>query len=169
MLPFLVSVFCCSVAGIGQALEPAAWPEFSPAQAGFSVRFPGTPTEQFDASSSATNYQFLDGERSFFVSVVYLDRRRRDMGPRKLLDKTKEGLLGLLPDSRLVKTEEKTIDGFPAISCFIEAQAAGGPEFKLKTSAIVASTRLFIVGYSSRKEAFVESDADKFIATFKLK
>jgi hypothetical protein len=35
--------------------------------------------------------------------------------------------------------------------------------------AIVANTRLFNVGYTSRKEVFVESDADKFIATFQLK
>jgi hypothetical protein len=169
-LPFLV-VVCCGllVGGVVDAVEPAAWPEFSPAQAGFSVRFPGTPTEQFDASGGVTNYQFLDGEKSFVVSVGYLDRGRREMGSRKLLEQTKDAFLGLLPGSRLVKAEEKTIGGFPAISWIIEAQAAGRPEFKLKMLAIVANTRLFNIGYTARKDVFVESDADKFIATFQLK
>jgi len=167
-LPFLIIVCCGLVGGVVEPLEPTAWPEFSPAQAGFSVRFPGTPTEQFDPSSNVTNYQFLDGENSFVVSVGYLDRGLREMAPRKLLDSTKSKFLEL-PGARIVKAEEKSMSGFPALSCVIEAQAPGRPAFKLKMLAVVANARLFNVSYISPKEIFVESDVDKFIATFKLK
>src|ERR1700720_4648510 len=83
----------------GAAVEPSTWPEFSPPRAGFSIRLPATPTEQVDSSTGATNYQVLDGEKSFVVSVAYLTREMREVPARKILEKTTSGFLQLLPGS----------------------------------------------------------------------
>jgi hypothetical protein len=93
----------------------------------------------------------------------------REVPARKILEKTTSGFLQLLPGSRLVRSETKNVGGFPASVCVIQSQAPGRPEFTLKMMAVVANTRLFNVGYISPKDAFVEPDVDKYIATFKLK
>ena len=130
---------------------------------------PGVPTHSFNAETGTDTFQLREGDQLYVVSVVYLTRELREMPSQKLLDQTKAGFLRLLPNSKLVKSEAVKIQGVSGITCLIESQAPGRPEFRLKTSAVIASERLFSFGFATRKDLFVEADVDKYLATFRLK
>jgi len=159
----------CGLPSLAPGEDPSSWSEFAPPQAGFSIRMPGTPTHQFDAGASIDNYQVRLGDKVYVASVAYLPREIREIAPERLLEQTKAGFLQLLPSSRLIQSSTFKIEGFPGITCLIESQAPGRPTFKTKTSAVLANGRMFSFGVTSRADLFVESEADKYLSTFRLK
>jgi len=157
-----------AVASVASADDPSTWKEFSPAHGRFAIRMPGTPTESV-AERGVHNFQLTDGDRSYVASFVDLPPELRSMTTNQILEQTREGFVRILPGSRLVSSVSAQIGGFPGITCVVEAQAPGRPAFRLKMSAVVAKARLYSFGFIARKEVFVESEVDKYLATFSLR
>ena len=148
--------------------DPASWPEFAPPGGRFAIRMPGEPSEQFDSQSGVHNFQVVQGEKSWVAGFVILAPELRRQ-PESLLDQIQAGFLRLFPESKLVSSTRTKIGGFPGITCVIEAKASGRPEFKLSMNAVATEDRIITFGFISRKDEFVESDAAKYIASFRLK
>ena len=129
---------------------------------------PGTPTHTFASETGTDTFQLREGDQIYVASVVYLTRELREMPAQKLLDQTKAGFLQLLPSSRLISSRLVKIEGFPGVTCVIQSQAQGRPEFTLKTTVVIAKGRLYSFGFSCRRDAFVEAEVDKYLATFRL-
>ncbi len=168
-LCFQTAILLLIAASIATGGEPATWPEFSPPQAGFSVRMPGTPTHEFDAAASTDTFQVREGDQVWSASVVYLPREVREMPPQRILDQTKASFLRLFPNSRLVSSEPVKLGGFPGFKCVIQSHAQGRPEFIFKASVVVANGRMFSVGFAGRKDAFNEVEVEKYLGTFQLR
>ncbi len=151
------------------AEDPSAWPEFTSSKAGFSIRLPTAPTEQVDPSTGATSFQVSDKKGIFVISVQHLPQEFLAMPPQEILGVICSGFPRYLSGSRLVKSENISFGGFPATICVFEAQKTGHFDTKLKMMAVLASPRVFNVGFMSRTDVFVESEVDKYLATLKIK
>lgn len=151
------------------AKEPSAWPEFSPPKRGFSVRLPSAPIEHVDPSTGAITLQAGNEKASYMVAAGTLPQEALSATPQQILDHYKSEFLQTVSGSRLVSSENREIGGFPAMICVFEANHPDRFEAKAKVMFVLASPRIYSVGFISRKELFVEAEVDKYLATFIIK
>jgi hypothetical protein len=129
---------------------------------------PGTPTEQ-SPGAGVHNFQVTRGDQSWVASFVILTGEMKQKPAQEVLDETRSAFLSLLPSSKLLSSATWSIGGFPGVSCVIESQVAGRPSFRLKMNALVTPDRLFTFGFACRREDFVETQADRYLSTFRLR
>jgi len=154
-------------AAAAPAEDPSTWPELSPPGGGFSIRMPEIPKDQNPAQGVHV-FQFTRDQAMWVTSFIALTGDMKKKPAQEYLDELRAAFLQMLPESKLVSSASWSAGGFPGIKCVIDAHAEGQPEYRLKMTGLVTSDRLISFGYSCRKEAFVESAVDSYLATFRL-
>jgi hypothetical protein len=163
--PVCVAVaFLIAVGGLGEGAS--GWQTFAPPGGGFSVLMPGTPTVD-PTDGTATTFQVKTEDRSYVVTYAPLPPEWKALTPDVLLADLRYKFVQAMRGEH-VESRSSTLQGFPALTWTLDSALPGQPVFRMKMTAVVAGEKLFNVGLIVRKESFRDSEADKYLSSFRL-
>jgi hypothetical protein len=155
-------------AGISVCEEAALWRDFSPPGGGFSIRLPGTPTEQPQTTEGMRQFELKTGDQDYVVSYADLIAEMKGLAPEQVLEKLRDDFVRKVPGGKLIDSARFKIGGNTGLSWVLESAGPGRPTFKMKMSAVVAGDRLFHYGFIARDDLFNEVAVDRYLETFEL-
>jgi hypothetical protein len=129
---------------------------------------PAIPAEQ-NLGGGVHTFEITHGAESWVVTFVVLTGDVKNNAAQEFLDETRAAVLQLLPSSKLVSSVPWNMGGHPGITCVIDSKLPGRPAFLLKMNALVTPDRVFSFSFASRKDLFVETQADAYLSTFRLR
>jgi len=182
-LIFIALFFCCALAQKPQRQDldevadasAAVWKEFSSKEGGFSVQFPGAPTQSSQQMGDFT-LKLFQLHTAFEYSVMYADYPSwaNDEDPalaKKILD---DGLAGAVAEvkSKLLEVEEISLQKHPGRQ-YTERMPNGNI---LRGKTFLAGNRLYQIAITTPKEEgkipeaiqFYQVTANKFLGSFRL-
>jgi hypothetical protein len=158
--------------------DPQAWKEYSSTEGGFSILFPGAPSESSQLVDAAPGVQFklriysLKTQAEY--GVMYADYPIPVGDPavaKRVLDNGAKGAVASV-NSELLEIQEIALDGHPGR--YLKERMPGGELMRVKMLLVgqrmyqVAITTPREEGASAERVKQYEAMADKFLNSFKL-
>ena len=161
------------------ANSPQAWKEYSSDEGGFSILFPGDPSQETKVLEAAQGVQFnlhihkLKALAEY--SVMYADYHIPMGDPtvaKNVLDQGAKGAVASV-NSQLLELKEITLDGHPGR--YLKERMPGGEIMQVKI--LLVGQRLYQIAITTPREEGTsveiskayETTADKFLNSFKLR
>ena len=163
-----LALAAAAAAGLPPDDTASPWREFSPPDAGFSIRLPGTPTEPEDAPAGMRQYEVKNGDEDYVVSYADLPEEMRGEEPDKVLERLRDDFVDSIPGAKMTGSTPFKLDGHAGLTWNVEATSAKDDKFRMKMSAVVAGNRLYHYGYIGPARSFREPAVDRFLETFRL-
>lgn len=159
--------------------NPQAWKEYSSTEGGFSILFPGTPSESSQLVEAAPGVQFKLSIHSLKTlaeyGVMYADYPIPVGDPavaRRVLDNGAKGAVASV-NSELLELKEIALDGHPGR--YLKERMPRGELMRVKM--LLVGQRMYQVAITTPREEGASAEmvkqyetmADKFLNSFKLK
>ncbi|MEO8189590.1 MAG: hypothetical protein ABI682_04555 [Acidobacteriota bacterium] len=169
--PWKAAAAALLAAGVLCAQDFTEWVLFSPPKARFSVRLPGTPSQQVDAATGTHSFELRSGDQRTMVSWTDLPKPARGQKaakPEQVLEETRDRFIKLLPDSKLISSSPATVGGSPGIVWVLETNPENRGALRMKGAAAISKGRVFTLGRMAGRYGFDEDAADRWMATFQI-
>jgi len=114
------------------------------------------------------SFELQAGDEDYVVSYADLLPEMKGLVPAQILEKLRDDFVQRTSGAKLVGSKPFRLDGKPGLSWVIEANARGGPTYRIKMAAVVAGDRLYQYGFVGPRDTFDEVAVDRYLETFEL-
>ena len=168
----LVLVLLVLASSAGRAQVSSGWKSFASAPGGFSVRLPGTPTEDAPkeaAPSAPTNRSYTLSVRDTVYILTYTDFARETVAkstPKALLNAARDGGIKNVNGKLIAETEIK-VNGYPGRDVTASVSIDKKPG-SMRFRIVLADARLYMALFVGPGRSATDAQIDEFLKSFKI-